>query len=109
MRLKSWHFSNGSGKRKSKAVKRKGHPLGINFGHSLIPNAKLRTIGAGYHEMNNSSLELTLVSVMLKLDSHLVICVVRFMQKDLKDKDSEVEYSVFWVFLQNINDPNELV
>ena len=35
--------------------------------------------------------------------------VVRIMQKEPKDKDSEFESHIFWVFLHNLNDPNDLI
>ena len=35
--------------------------------------------------------------------------VVKSVQKEPKDKDSELRSSVFWAFLNDLNDPNDLV
>ena len=41
--------------------------------------------------------------------SHQVIWVIKVMQKDLKDKDLELESFVIWVFLHNSKDSKDLV
>ena len=45
----------------------------------------------------------------LKRGSHQVVWVVRVVQKDPKDKDSEFESFVVWVALHDLDDPNDLV
>ena len=42
----------------------------------------------------------------LRPGSHLIFWVVRVVQKDPKDKDSQFESFVCWVFLHDLNDPN---
>ena len=46
---------------------------------------------------------------MLKPYSHLVVRVVRMVQEDPKDKDWKLESVVVWVFLNDVNDPNDQV
>ena len=50
-----------------------------------------------------------IVNGSLKPNSHKVVWVVRVVKKDPKDKDSGLEYFVFWVFLHDLNYSNDLI
>ena len=64
-----------------------------------IPLMNLTLLEKGKH---------TVFKQVLKPGSHLVIWVVRIVQKDPKDKDSESESFVFWVFPHSLNNPSDL-
>ena len=47
--------------------------------------------------------------IILEPDSHLVVWSLGSSKKDPKDNTQGFEFFVFWVFLHDLKDPNDLV